>query len=440
MNLPAIDPNGRQYITAILRGSAGKAWFDDIGIDRKEHTFIQKATADLDRMNLHHDLRVFAKLSKKASWKATVLTAGGGSLSATEGNGEIIRLLLALDRARPASQLKLELFNADGSEADSRSIPIVEKNYANPLRGEVKVYAVNSLEKVYPDQFPADAFANKRISLVLARNEAESAQVAFSTAPDRPLPRVSLRLSKLLDKQGREIKDLSLSLFVTGYVWVDEELAHAFANRQPGWNPDILLSNRTFDVPPNQTQTAWLDVRSTAMTAPGIYTGELKVFSEGTEIESLPISVTVKDILLPKRFSLDTAFALMDAELVKSYGQSSLPLHRRQGMDLLLDARINPSDITRATPPEIEDILYCGERGMTTFTISQIVKEPTKNSWTWRPDPGDITPAFLESWGMKLEPFMKKLQENSLSAYGHFYGFDECEKEYYPSICAARRS
>ena len=111
---------------------------------------------------------------------------------------------------------------------------------------------------------------------------------------------------------------------------------------------------------------------------------------------------------------------------------------KRKAIDMMLDHRLNPDDITRTSLPEIEDLEYARKRGMNRFNIVNVVPEPKKGSkskWTLVAKPEEIfTDEFYKSFTARLKPYVEELRKRDLVKYAYVYGFDEREKEFYPGI------
>ena len=71
----------------------------------------------------------------------------------------------------------------------------------------------------------------------------------------------------------------------------------------------------------------------------------------------------------PDIFGLETAYSVMDGFIRKLY-PDDFKAKKREAWDIMLDHRLNPDDISRTSPPEIEDLVYARRRGMTGSTFS----------------------------------------------------------------------
>ena len=109
---------------------------------------------------------------------------------------------------------------------------------------------------------------------------------------------------------------------------------------------------------------------------------------------------------------------------------------KRQAIDVMLDHRLNPDDISRTSPPEMEDLLHARDRGMSRFNILNIVPEPKRgDKWVCIAKPGDVfTDEFYRMFTARLRPYWESLRANGLAGMAYIYGFDECKEEYYHGI------
>ena len=94
-------------------------------------------------------------------------------------------------------------------------------------------------------------------------------------------------------------------------------------------------------------------------------------------------------------------------------------------------------DITRTSPPLIEDLLHARDRGMNSFNILNVVPPP-KDEKTVRvlnAKPSEIfTDSFYERFIGRLRPYVDELRKHGLEGMAYIYGFDECRREYYDGM------
>ena len=241
----------------------------------------------------------------------------------------------------------------------------------------VTVWAASSMDLVTPLTLPPDGAA-KSISLSLARRERESAQLLVSCGADTELAGVTLEVDPLKDASGR-VLDGTVKWERVGYVPRKAGyLRHPCSPEdREMWLPDPLLPAAPFKVRRASTQGAWLTVYAAPGAKPGSYRSEVRVRQGGKTLAVVPLAATVIDFELGSTFALDTAFSLMDGFMRAEYPETWRQM-KKQAIDIMLDHRLNPDDISRTSPPEIEDLLHAKARGMSRFNILNVVPEPKK--------------------------------------------------------------
>ena len=271
----------------------------------------------------------------------------------------------------------------------SRPVP---RNFPPFLRsplasGESRVWTADSMRRVTPLTFPGSD-EMKSIVLELALRERESAQILVSTAEDVEWTQGELTVGAFTDDSGNPFRG-TVEWRRVGYL-----------AREPGfrvnprgtdlrekWLPDPLLPASAFRVRKGATQALWITAFAAEDAAPGVYRGVITVSEWGRRRAVVPVALTVRNFALPETFGLKTAFAVMDSFLKARY-PDDLKAKRREAWNIMLDHRLNPDDITRTTPPDIEDLVYGRSRGMNHFTILNIVPETKPGGmWTLTADP-----------------------------------------------------
>ena len=108
---------------------------------------------------------------------------------------------------------------------------------------------------------------------------------------------------------------------------------------------------------------------------------------------------------------------------------------KRAAWNIMLDHRLNPDDITRTSPPDIDDLLYARSRGMNYFTVQNLVRPNPNAPWTLLSSPKELASESFYSWFTNsLTPYVAELRRHGLDRMAAVYGFDERTKEYYPTI------
>ena len=308
--------------------------------------------------------------------------------------------------------------------------------YDNPVKKNAVVWTSDSMRSVTPLTYPSDAELNSpKISLELARNESESAQILITASNAGYVPDVNVQLTEFRDAKGK--------LFGGDVTWKRV----AYVRRPKGYNshpfgvpveenwlPDPLLPPARFTVRASATQGVWLTARSDKTALPGVYRGEAVVRTGDALLRKIPITLRVRNFANPDTFGLPTAFCVMDgftkAQYPKRYEEMKRKTH-----ELMLDYRLNPDDISRTDPPRIEDLLYARERGMNRFNILNLVPKPARpGKWVCYSPVSVYTPEFYEDLKKRLTPYVAELRKHGLEKYAYLYGFDERRHDYYPAI------
>ena len=245
----------------------------------------------------------------------------------------------------------------------------------------VTVWTASPMDLVTPLTPPPDGAARK-VDVSLARRERESAQLLVSCGRNTELSGVTLEIDSLKDEKGNLFEG-SVKWERVGYVPRKAGyLRHPCSPEdREMWLPDPLLPAAPFRVRRASTQGAWLTVHASADAKPGRYSATVGVTHSGKTLASIPLEIEVRRFALAETFALDTAFSLMDGFMRAEYPNTWQKM-KRQALDVMLDHRLNPDDISRTAPPEIEELIYAKKRGMSRFNILNIVPEP-KKPVTW---------------------------------------------------------
>jgi len=331
-----------------------------------------------------------------------------------------------------------ELFEGKSRRLCKETVPSADDGFGkSPLAaGSSAIWTASSMVRISPLRFPAkhELSGDPNVNLAVARRGAASAQILVSTAADVEWKDASLRMPTLKDWRGTPLKG-SIAWERVGYLPRENFLMPHPLSPDPreNWVPDPLLPAAPFAVRKGATQALWLTVKADADAAPGFYSGDVEVLEGGKVRGRVAVSVRVRGFALPETFGLDTSFALMDGFLRRTYPDSWKEM-RRQAQDILLDHRLNPDDITRTSPPEIDDLVHARKRGMSGFTILNIVPEPKKKNhlWTCFVSPSEVfNDSFYPAFKARLAPYYEELRKNGLEKFARLYGFDERTREYY---------
>ncbi len=136
------------------------------------------------------------------------------------------------------------------------------------------------------------------VKVSLARNEAESAQIALFSA--QRLKEVSVSLSTFKSKEGHVLT--SATATPVGYITTQPPAY--FSEYAPYAIPDPLLSYlKAFEVEPETFQSIWLDFHASRHQSPGIYRGTVTLTQQDKTLLSVPVEITVRHFELPDKMT-----------------------------------------------------------------------------------------------------------------------------------------
>lgn len=350
--------------------------------------------------------------------------------------------------ARPVKEIKMYAFLRHGTgravfrhlALARRDPPYTRERPLPPSDGFV-VWTADSMRRVTPRTFPSesDKTSSPSVCVSLARRERESFQVLVSTSAGTAWTEAEVKVPELRNQAGKPLRG-HVTWHRIGYVRRPlGRYLHPFgAPPDEDWLPDPLLPPAPFAVRKGTTQGLWLTVYAAPDAEAGDYSGDLVLTERGEERACVRVTAKVEAFSLPAVFGMKTSFSVMDG-FTRSQYPASYQTRKRESWDLMLDHRLNPDDISRTTPPDLEDLLYARSRGMNLFNILNIVPEPEDKNRKWvcfSPPEATEDPAFYPVFKARLEPYVASLKRHGLDRLAYLYGFDERERRYYPGIDA----
>ncbi len=416
----------RAYV--FLRRTKGVAWFDDVKVRRGglDVTWLRVAS---DFPHTRGGVRVRVGLTRSARWECALLTPDRAVLAERKGEGREIQWVWPSPTPRSVVLVRVRAAAADGERAEATMKAELARPRPNPVREGYAVWTRSSMRKIYPTDMPPPRAA-AQYELSLARNEHEGFQIAVTPSNGQGLKNVRVRVGRFVRDDGEAFPAGRIRLYVVGFVWVDTPSGHPLAPERPGWQPDPLLPLQPFDVLGGSTQAAWVDFFAPPDAKPGRYRGTITVQPANAPAKSVAATVVVRGFALPRTPRMKTAFSLMDGFTRRTYGSLS-PALRRRCLDIMLDHRLNPDDISRIEPPRVEDLLYARARGMNAFNILNLVPKPKKPvPWVCYAPKSAYGPDFCQRLAARLDPYVAKLRRHGLSKMAYVYGFDERRKDY----------
>lgn len=200
-------------------------------------------------------------------------------------------------------------------------------------KGRILYGLATGADKVARDDVFCGTMRGKA-ELALARNEAEGLQVVLY--PDEPVKSLGWAVSPLYDKDGNPLEGVEMNLSPVAYVTLTDP---AYIPPRPFREtaPDPILEHvKAIDLAAHRFQPFFLDVRASAQTKPGVYTGTVAFRDAAkTLYAKVPLTVTVHAFTLPKARTFPMVFSsptfspknpflklyAKDEETIRRYGE-----------------------------------------------------------------------------------------------------------------------
>jgi hypothetical protein len=421
-----------QYIV-LFRRCQGEVWFDDFSVSLAP--FEVQSEQLLPSVYGGNSLDYAARLSIPAQWEASILRGGqpvftqpgqGAGIAVSWDGRDVAGKLLA------GGAYTLRVAAKDDLLGETLKIEKRATTKSGPGAGYV-AWTDTAMERTLINRLPRPD-RKLAASMSLARNERESCQIALRTSGQAMLRDCRVSFTDLRGPGGKLLAKANLRWDLVGFV--DMPMLSLGAtlpeDAVPGWWPDPLLPVSRFTVPPATTQAVWLTAYAPPGTAAGVYKGTVTLTPANAPALPVPLQVTVYDFDLPTQGHLKTAFALMDGFLEKLYGQPLTPELRRKYGDFVLQHRLNPDDISRTDPPDLDDLAYYDDRGLNAFNVINMVKPRSRAIWVcWSPLEV-YTPTFKQELIARLDPVVAELKRRGLDKKAYVYTFDERGEDFYP--------
>ena len=421
---------------AFIRKGYGKAWFDDLFLERRDpgpiHFGYRRVT---DRPCADSEKLLVVIPDRELSWTSE---ATGGIKGSGRGRKKI-----EVPVSRGKCDVRLSL--SDGVRTNSYDIALeastLRRPYVEP--NDVCVWTADSLRRVTPLTWPdGDALASPCAEMDMARGGAASAQILLTAGVNAPRKSVVVSLGTLMKGDGTVFRG-TFRWNRVGYIERQyDAVPHPFGvNSEERYTPEILLPPAKFCLRAASTQGVWLTAEAARDAAPGDYSATVELVTSGGEKYPVPVRVTVHPFALPRTFGMETSFANMAPFTRKFFPQDERRIDRAI-QDMMLDHRLNADDMSRWVPPDIEDVRHAISRGANRFNVLALMMPPAgKNAQfgLW-PDPKTVaSPEFMDHLESVLTPYVERLRKEGLMKYAYLYGFDERNQEHYAGIDATWR-
>ncbi len=425
-------------VFVFLRKAKGTVWFDDLCVEALPLEF--RSLSVSPEIFGPGTVGVFGATNMPADWELR-LTRGERVVAQASSKeaGDPIRFDWSGPAGAEPADYTLRARATDVLHGDSVD---AERSFRLGSAGRDRGYAFwteSSMRRVMPTAAPVGygERARDQAEVALAGGEYESFQVALLPPLDGPpLENVEIAISDLVCRDGEgRIPAGHIEWHQVGYVRVKKLRPHpADPHAAPGWWPDPLLPPGRFHVPPGFTQAIWVTIHAPPGTPPGEYVGRLSVRPANRPAAEVKILARVYGFDVPTQGHLKTAFALMDGFLERVYGRPLTAQLRQKYGDFLLRHRLNPDDISRTSPPAIEDLLVYKDRGLNAFNVLNMVEERGSRVWVCYSPLSVYTPEFKQRLIDRLDRYVAKLREHGLTGRAYVYTFDERGEDFYPVI------
>lgn len=255
---------------------------------------------------------------------------------------------------------------------------------ASTIQGEMDFAVIpdTTMSKVFKDdRYLANGSGVRAFSVSLARNEAEGLQLVVVPLW-KDLANLRVSASDLTHTGGAgTIPSAQIAIHAVGYVETGPSEYNFFVGKQGAW-PDILLPNTPLQVPAAQdAQPFFLTLKTAPDTAPGDYTGSLRVEADGSPPFDAQLTVHVWDFALPAESRLKTSLWMSESDIARFYKFTDrVPFEvRKRWYDAHLAYRIGPLrtfPIAAGGGDIVEDFAYVIANGQKAFFIDVPVHIP----------------------------------------------------------------
>lgn len=364
-------------------------------------------------------VRMATYASRVAEYTKVATTQNAPAASAAEERKRVLSQLAGLTSRVEAVRGDSAKWKALRAEVDTAEKAIGRlRNVCADAAG--KGYAVGTetaLRKIMRDKLFEGEFGQPA-RLELARNEFESTQVAVF-AHDKELQKVQVSVSDL-QGPGGIIPSKRVALNLVEFVETGEP---PYESEYTGWYPDPLMDYQPFDLARGGVRPVWITVHTPENIPAGSYKGTITIKPANAPESQIPFEVRVWDFSLPTTPHFKTAFAFFEGQHRGWYGTGMTSAQRRQAYQLLLEHRLNPTDIySKSTRPDQAAVPFCVENGLNAFNLANVTGGKSKSGRTGFSALIRQQQQFLKSKGWWDKAYV--------------YGFDEAGSSRYPEVQA----
>lgn len=259
-----------------------------------------------------------------------------------------------------AAQLQLHLtmnttgiLKHDGAMVAECITAIVGDPQTISIGNAIEAWQVNPIIKVFPETMPPAR--NTACQVALARNEAESLQLAIRASSDI----TTLEAEVDPPRGSRNTQLAPPEIGWVDYVPIDHPSSYyslttpAWELKFPsnagssdgwaGWWPDPISPYTITSLTANRTHSLWLTFKTDPQSQPGNYRGNIRLKSDGKTIKSIPYTLTVWNFTLPERPSCAAIYDIRMNQQWLHHGKSEAEA-RDEIMQIMADKKVCPDN------------------------------------------------------------------------------------------------
>ncbi len=278
---------------------------------------------------------------------------------------------LALPDKRMPNTAEIDIPSEKAADASKRPRIVLD---FEPLEKPYLVGMTHTLEKFCDRDTRYRFFGpfNESYEMAMARNEFEGLQVLVYPM-NGTLEGVTFEWSDLADaKSGARIPKADIACFRQDVFRLHKngKIGDWYFHGKNFDVPDPLVSLATADLPEHVSTPYWFTIRTRPETKAGNYAGTITVKAKNAPPRELKLAVKVWDYKVPEVWNFETMGQTIWGNIARAHGKLT-PELKRKYLDFLLDHRFSPvQQYADVLSPDLADIPYCIERGMSTIYLS----------------------------------------------------------------------
>jgi single-stranded DNA-binding protein len=194
--------------------------------------------------------------------------------------------------------------DGDAREIEKAALAVEAK--AHESQGKILYGCASSMDKIARDGVFAGTYGAS-LSISAARGEAEAAQIALY--PSVAMSGVRAVVSALVSESGASLDPSLLTVSPVGYVKPTYPAYVSPASMRDTIADPILEWADSLDLESERFQPYWVEASIPEKTAPGVYSGSVTFTDSAGRSASVPLSVKVRRMSLPRHRRLPVVFS-----------------------------------------------------------------------------------------------------------------------------------